>query len=130
MAVTASRLGSAPITLDWSHLLKKHDPDAELLNQTWNLLKKRLNSQDVGFYDCPINPAVSQIQESQALAESLLSRNQFTDCLLLGIGGSALGPLSLLSSLQEKRSHPIQFHFLENPDPLDCRSTFKRLRPE
>src|SRR6185437_17028130 len=110
MAVTASRLGSAPITVDWSNILRKYDPDPEQLSEIWSQLKSRLNSSDVGFYDAPINNEVSQATESQALADSLLRRNSFTDCLFIGIGGSALGPISLLSTLEEKCSSRVRFH--------------------
>src|SRR4051812_18638441 len=130
MAVTASRLGSAPITLDWSNILRKHDPDGELFRETWERLKTRLNPLDVGFYDSPISPELSQATEAQSLAEMLLKRNLFTDCLFLGIGGSSLGPISLLSSLQEKCTTGIRFHFMENPDPVEWKTTLRQLRPD
>jgi glucose-6-phosphate isomerase len=130
MAVTASRLGSAPITIDWSHLLKKNEPDSETLSESWNQLKKRFHEGDVGFYDSPIQNAISQAHESETLAEAILQKKQFTDCLLLGIGGSALGPISLLSSLQEKCTTGIRFHFVENPDPYEWKATLGQLRPD
>jgi glucose-6-phosphate isomerase len=130
MAVTAARLGSAPITIDWTNILRKYDPDAELLGETWASLKTRLNSTDVGFYDSPVNNELSQANESQILADALLKKNIFTDCLVLGIGGSALGPVCLLSSLQEKCTTGIRFHFVENPDPYDWKGTLAKLRSE
>ena len=130
MAITASRLGSAPITLDWSHLLRKNEPDAPKLQQTWSELKAHLNSQDAGFYDTPTQAELSQVNESEKLAESILKKDLFTDCLFLGIGGSALGPISLLSALQEKCTSGLRFHFIENPDPSEWKSTLRKLRPE
>ena len=59
-----------------------------------------------------------------------MKKNQFTDCLFLGIGGSALGPMSLISSLQDKRTTSIRFHFIENPDPLEWKMTLNKLRPD
>lgn len=130
MAVTASKLGSASITLDWSQILKKFDPDTELLTETWQGLKQKFNSGEVAFYDSPIKNEISYATETLALAQSLLNRHQFTDCLCLGIGGSALGPLSLISALPEKRTTSLRFHFIENTDPLEWKSTISRLRPE
>ena len=130
MAVTASRLGHSPITLDWSNLFHKYDPDQEELEESWNRLKKRLHPQDVGFYDSPVQAELSQAAECQALADSILKKQVFTDCLFLGIGGSALGPMSLLAGLQEKCTQTFRFHFVENPDPLDWKATLHRLRPE
>ncbi len=129
MAVTASRLGSAPITLDWSNIPRKYEPDFQQLSEAWNQLKQRLNPSDVGFYNAPSNDDLSQASASQSLAETLLRKNIFTDCLFLGIGGSALGPISLLSSLQEKCSSHIRFHFVENPDPTDWKTTLSKLSP-
>ncbi len=129
MAVTASRLGSAPITIDWSQMTMKREPDAEALQEAWSKLKSRFHAGDVGFFDCPINPELSQLKESEELAESLLRKGTFSDCLFLGIGGSALGPISMLSSLQEKCQSGIRFHFVENPDPLEWTSTLKKIKP-
>ena len=134
MAVTASRLGNSPITLDWSHLPRKYTPDPAYLGEGWNRLKQNLNTQEnpqaSGYYDAPINPEISQVTEAQALADLLIKKNQFTDCLFLGIGGSALGPISLVDSLQDRTTTGIRFHFVENPDPVDWRATLKGLRPD
>ena len=83
MAVTASRLGNSPITLDWTHILRKYDPDTEQLKDAWGKLKARFNPSDVGFYDSPQQPELSQVQESQTLAELFLKRNSFTKMGLL-----------------------------------------------
>lgn len=128
--ITASRLGSAPLTWDWSNLGRAESVDTEAAQQAWQKLKSRFAAGEVGFYDAPINAELHQMAESQALADALLSKNQFTDCLFLGIGGSALGPVSLLSALEDRRKNTIRFHFMENPDALEWRSTLAKLRPE
>jgi len=130
MAVTASRLGQAPITIDWSNLFRKYEPDAELMAETWERLKTRLNPTDAGFFDSPILNDLSQAQECQALADQIIKKNIFTDCLFLGIGGSALGPISLTTGLQEKFTTGLRFHFIENPDPIEWKSTLNKLRPD
>jgi len=130
MAVTASRLGSAPITLDWSHLLVRTGGDSQAFQEAWIKLKSRFHAQDVGFYQSPIDPEISQVEAAVDLAEQLIKKGVFKDCLFLGIGGSALGPISLLSALKEKCKTGIRFHFIENPDPLEWKSTLSDLRPE
>lgn len=130
MAATASRLGTAPLTLDWTQIHKKFDPDKESLESAWQQLKTRLNQNDAGFYDAPMNDQISQVHQSEILAETYLKKDLFTDCLFLGIGGSALGPVSLLASLQDRQSTLIRFHFIENPDPLDWKKTIRSLNPE
>jgi glucose-6-phosphate isomerase len=139
MTVTAARLGSAPITIDWSNLAHvpvsgaptRHlGPDAETFQETWNRLKARFAAGEVGFFDTPVNPELSQAKESEELAHALVSSGRFTDCLFLGIGGSSLGPISLLTGLQEKCRSGLRFHFMENPDPTDWKSTIARLNPQ
>lgn len=132
MSVTASKLGSAPLTLDWSHLLRtplRNHLDQET-TEAWNRLHSRFDELEVGFYQAPISNEISQAAESIALAQSLIQTRIFTDCLVLGIGGSALGPISLLSALKERCTSGIRFHFMENPDPIDWKSTISGLRPE
>lgn len=130
MAVTASRLGAAPITVDWTNVQGKYEVDAVQLGETWRKLKGRLHTGDAGFFDAPISPEISQIEKTQVLADSILKKGQFTDCLFLGIGGSALGPISLLSTLQDKKTTSLRFHFIENPDPLDWKGSLRNLRPD
>lgn len=132
MSVTAARLGSAPITLDWTHLTsgsgglaRRATPDA----QAWAQLRARFESGEVGFYQAPLLNDLSQAEETQALAREILATARITDCLFLGIGGSSLGPLSLLSALKEKCTTSIRIHILENPDPLDWKSTLAELNP-
>lgn len=138
MSVTAARLGSAPITIDWSNLAnvaagpgvgtRSSGPDKEAFAAAWSRLKNRFGASDVGFYEIPVHPELSQARESQELARQILASGRVTDVLFLGIGGSALGPLSLLLALQEK-ANGIHFHFMENPDPTDWKTTISGLNP-
>lgn len=133
MAVTASRLGNSPITWDWTHFSSDTSaPPVKNWESAWAQLKARFEKNEVGFFEAPINKQISQLDESVALAQSINASRKFSDCLFLGIGGSSLGPLSMLSALQDKRpaSHPIRFHFAENPDPMDWNATLQKLNPE
>ena len=142
MTVTAARIGSAPLTLDWSNLANipggspkgtlasAPETAKERFDSAWKTLKTRFESKEVGFYDSPVQLEISQLRETVALAEEVRASGTFTDCLFLGIGGSSLGPLSLLSALQEKCDPTFRFHFLENPDPTEWRSTLAPLKPE
>ena len=141
MTVTAARLGSSPLTFDWSHLahISAGAPPKgaaeslspkERFEQAWSSLKARFQSKEVGFYDSPISAEISQINESAALARSILAQGKFTDFLFLGIGGSSLGPISLLGALFEKCDPSRKFYFLENPDPYEWKSTLSGLNPE
>lgn len=137
--ITAAKLGTAPLTLDWSNFASvpagtgpaalSFGPDKEAFEEAWGKLKARFASGEIGFYDTPQNPELAQLQESQALAESILKQGRITDCLFLGIGGSSLGPICLLDALKERHRTGLRFHFMENPDPIDWKSTINGLQP-
>jgi glucose-6-phosphate isomerase len=83
----------------------------------------------VGFYHAATQEELSQLSASRTLAQAFLKEGTFTDVLFLGIGGSALGPICLLSALEDRRKTTIRFHFAENPDAIDWRLTLQKLDP-
>lgn len=141
MSITASRLGNTSITLDWGVLAgvlprrdptaRLHTPDQMALQDSWKRLQARFNSGEVGFFDAPENPLISQVQETKALAAKILATRKFQTCLFLGIGGSSLGPKSLLFAT-EHLIHPqaMKFRFIENPDALDWSVKTRDLNPD
>jgi glucose-6-phosphate isomerase len=153
MSITASRLGSAPITLDWSNFANvpvaagtrprpglnsattegSGDSAQNIRNEeckeAWNRLRARFTAGEIGFYDAPINNDLSQAKECIELAEKYVNAGNFTDALILGIGGSSLGPLSLLSALPELCKSQIHCHIVDNPDPYEWKSTLAKLKP-
>jgi glucose-6-phosphate isomerase len=135
MTITAARLGSSPLTVDWSALTRvppspgSRAPSTGDITQAWSALKARFQSGEIGFYDAPIHEALSQVRECAALAEKILSRGDIKDVLLLGIGGSALGPITLLNALGGAKTD-IRFHILENVDAIEWKRAVAGLRPE
>jgi glucose-6-phosphate isomerase len=140
MSVTATRLGSSPITLDWTGFARipaggstpnfKPIPyRSEDFESAWRALKSRFVSREVGFYDAPTEDFLSEAQACEKLAAEIRSQGWMTDVLFLGIGGSALGPISLLQALGATPQGP-RFHFVENPDPTAWNQTIQHLRPE
>jgi glucose-6-phosphate isomerase len=127
--ITAAKLGSAPLTLDWTNLatVPQRGSGAGDPAGAWSRLRARLTPADVAFYDAPTSAEISQAAATRGLAAAM--RGRFQDCLFLGIGGSALGPISLLSALQEAVAPSPRLHFLENPDPLEWKATLARLDP-
>ncbi len=133
MTVTASRLGASPLTVDWSNLIRPiphaDSTKQQAISEAWSKLKSRFETGEIGFFDTPIKDDISQREASEHLARELIAEQRFTDCLFLGIGGSSLGPKSLLSALQERCGQKITFHFVDNPDPLVWHSTLATLKP-
>ena len=101
----------------------------ELFAENWKKMTTRFESGDVGFFRAPTENTFSQLEESITLAEQILAKGVFTDCLFIGIGGSSLGPISLLSALKHKVSKNIAIHFMENPDPMDWKDCIAKLNP-
>jgi glucose-6-phosphate isomerase len=87
---------------------------------------------ELGFIDLPGDAAL--LAQATGFAER--ARGRFTDVLLLGIGGSALGPIALRTALRppawntlsddERGGHP-RLHVLDNVDPDTIAATLGRL---
>ncbi len=131
MSVTALRIGHSPITLDWTGLGISSKPGSleGQFTKAWSELRARFQKGEVGFYDAPVTETLSQAKAALDLAQNLLSRKIFTDCLFLGIGGSSLGPISLLGALKHRCKTGIRFHFIENCDAIDWKHTLSQLSP-
>ncbi len=84
-------------------------------------LLKRRKSGDKPFYDLPY-----KIDEARALVRAANGiKKKFTDLVVLGIGGSALGTTALLTALTHPESHRlpaskrggVKVHVADNIDP-------------
>ncbi len=130
--ITATRFGSAPLTLDWTGL-KGRPLDSTGIARALDArgkLAARIDSGELGFYKAASNPELSQAEPSRTLARKLLGEKRYSDCLVLGIGGSSLGPICLLNALADRVNSGLRFHFQENPDPYDWNGTLAKLKPE
>jgi glucose-6-phosphate isomerase len=89
-------------------------------------------THDLGFLTLATNTPL--LEQSLAVAEQ--ARGKFEDVLLLGIGGSALGPIALRTALcpprwneltKEQRGGFPRLHVLDNVDPATIGATLARL---
>ncbi len=84
--------------------------------------------------DNKISQSIKQeLCEIETFAHSILASEQtndaglpFTDVLWIGIGGSGLGPLLIVKSLQKLNSG-LNFHFIDNTDPIGISNTINKL---
>jgi glucose-6-phosphate isomerase len=137
MSITASRFGSSPVLLDWSGIsstVKNLVP--ELTTETratyhaqWSKLIEKLHDKVSGYYNAVSDAELSQVAQSEAMAQKFLSKKHLKHCIFIGIGGSSLGPMCLIDSLKHIATSPMQFHFFENPDPIDWNYRIKKLNP-
>jgi glucose-6-phosphate isomerase len=86
----------------------------------------------VGFRDLPGDAAL--LEQSEAVAHR--ARGRFADVVVLGIGGSALGPIALRTALRgadwnarsvDARRGAPRLHVLDNVDPESMVALFERL---
>ncbi|MCC7440766.1 MAG: hypothetical protein IT285_03975 [Bdellovibrionales bacterium] len=139
MSSTAARIGSSPLTADWSALAsvpagrgptaRRPQMDAAVAAEAWSRLKSRFVSGEVGFYDAPTDENLAHAKASEELAHACLAGGGVREVLILGIGGSALGPITLLSALRTRVTSSPRIHFVENPDAEDWRHSLKGLDP-
>lgn len=138
MSITASRFGTSPLLLDWNgiqattsgKLAPLSDDKRTEYFSTWQNTIAKLHDLSSGFYNAVVDESLSQVKESIALAEKFKAQKNIKHCLFIGIGGSSLGPMCLIDSLKHLAAHPIQFHFFENPDPIDWNYRIKSLRAD
>jgi glucose-6-phosphate isomerase len=130
MSITASRFGSAPLLLDWSGIQTEITPTRRAeLHQHFDRMRVKLHDQVSGFYNAATDSTLSAIDASESLASNFLANPSFRHCVFIGIGGSSLGPLFLIDALKHRAKSQIQFHFFENPDPIDWTYRISKLNP-
>ena len=99
------------LTLDFSNMIAREgrtgDARAAIPEAAWTAAAKRFGDADaalrrqyadgvLGFLDLPGNAALAA--QSTKFAADV--RGRFTDVVVLGIGGSALGPIALRTALR------------------------------
>ena len=98
--------------------------DDEILNAA-RTLQGRFDEGEVGFVHTPdieIDPIVAWAEERR--------KEQFTDQLVIGIGGSSLGARAVLHSAMPKHRRGLDTYFAENLDPESVDRLFNFLDPE
>src|SRR5689334_15978261 len=95
--------------------------------------QRRRQANELGFLDLPGNAAL----HAQSTDFARRVRGQFDDVVVLGIGGSALGPIALRTALlkpawntlsTEERGGQPRLHVLDNVDPRTIGALLDRLQ--
>jgi glucose-6-phosphate isomerase len=133
------------LTLDFSNMIARPTsaPGAAIPESAWAAAGKRFTNADaalqreyadgvLGFLDLP-GDAKLAAQSTQFAADV---RGRFTDVVVLGIGGSALGPIALRTALRPSgwnmldanaRGGNPRLHVLDNVDPVTIAALLDRL---
>lgn len=94
---------------------------------------KRHASGELGFFDLPRNRELA----SSVLEYVARTRGRYRDVVLLGIGGSALGPIALRNALRPPQWNSLpdaardglpRLHVLDNVDPITISATLERVQ--
>ena len=133
-----------PLSIDFTNMMAGPLPNGRgITTEQWNAGAERFRvafdrvqvqhvAGTLGFIDLPTNDAL--------IAETLTVARRFggrvDDVLLLGIGGSALGPIALRSALRPPHWNELdatarggypRLHVLDNVDPATIAATLARL---
>lgn len=105
---------------------------ADAFRQAFGTVEGRRASGDMGFFDLPADRATADTV--QEVADGF--GQWFETVVVLGIGGSGLGAITLRDALlgsgwneldQEARSHFPRLYVLDNPDPSTLRGLLRRI---
>jgi len=99
-------------------------PSAAHLTQAKSGWKNLLNRTDPGFLHLVNRQKLWE--SAQVMGDSI--RQQFTQMVVVGIGGSSLGAKAIAEVLGQKDEH--QLHFLENVDPVEFARLFSAIDPK
>ncbi|MFN8509932.1 MAG: glucose-6-phosphate isomerase [Deinococcaceae bacterium] len=113
--ITQQILGAEGI--DWTQAQSDYKTVVE--EAAAQLSERQKNAEEpLGWMSLPSN--VSLLKQIESVAH--VEEGRFSDLIVLGIGGSSLGALTLLSALQhpyhglKKKRHGIRVHFIDNVD--------------
>ena len=138
-------MADGDLRLDFANLLRPHvstgvDPErlhgdlARRFQLAHDAVQKRRAAGDMGFFDLP--GATETAARVKELADGF--GQWFHDVIVLGIGGSGLGAISLRDALlgpfwnersDEERDHFPRLHVADNPDPVTFGALLRRLDP-
>ena len=98
------------------HGIKFSDIEALAKNTNiFNSLEEKIKNETLGFYNLPFDKDV--LEEVKSYTE--LAKERFTHYVNIGIGGSALGPIALQSSLNSYYYNDSSFPKMYYPDNVD-----------
>ena len=94
------------------------------MNDTFNALKKEMDSNEIGYYKLP--------QSSKEIVDKIkaLSVEDFSQIVVIGIGGSSLGIKAIDQILRPYGENIKEILYLENSDPISISLTLKKIKKE
>ncbi len=100
-----------------------HSISAESFAKAQASLSQVLSRTDVGFYQVPNRQGLWQ----QVVAQADALKKQADDLVVVGIGGSSLGPKALYEIFQQPKN-PKKIHFCDNVDAIEFERLWQGIR--
>lgn len=103
-----------------------------LFDKARDVFAKRRDADELGFLDLPGNEAL----HAESVDFAKRTRGRFDDVVVLGIGGSALGPIALRTALRKPQYNLLdagerdlrpRLHVLDNLDPATVSGLLERV---
>jgi glucose-6-phosphate isomerase len=111
------------LNFDYTNLIQIYNKDPKnsvcqaeihLFSKNFKTYKKSIQSKNLGFLDLPKN----QFELQKIVDFAKENRSKYEDIVILGIGGSMLGPQVLLDVFDQKiLDSGLKIHCLDNIDP-------------
>lgn len=101
--------------------------EPEFIGAYVSRLNKEIKSGEIGYYHLP-DLGLPIIEEALAYRNT---HKNLTDIVVIGIGGSSLGPKAVATMLkQQKQKDTPSLHFMENVDPWSIKEILSRVTKE
>lgn len=102
--------------------LQSNSSKSEVHQKSLAALEALLQRKDLGFFQVPNRTPLWE----QAQDKAIELRRQFKNMVVIGIGGSSLGPRAI-QEIFLSPEQPHQLYFLDNVDPIDLQRVLKRV---
>lgn len=102
-------------------LQENSSKNIHLANDAFDAIKNEMDEDRVGYYKLP------RTSKKLLLELNSININQFSQIVVIGIGGSSLGIKAINSILKPITSTAKEMIFLENSDPLTILENFEKI---
>ncbi|NOX14589.1 MAG: glucose-6-phosphate isomerase [Epsilonproteobacteria bacterium] len=100
------------------------EKDKEEMDRVLKVLKKEMLNDEVGYYKLPQNSL------KHIITIKNLNLKNFSQIVVIGIGGSSLGIKAIDQILRPYTKNAKEMLFLENSDPVSIRLTISKIKKE
>jgi len=109
--------------IKFEHFYKKVKNDTGIIEDAFAKIKNEANSKEVGYYTL-MEGSLSLLEEVKKID------NNFSQIVVVGIGGSSLGIRAIYSLLKPLKKEAKEIIFFENSDPITISQNLAKIKPQ